>query len=97
MEHYGEKEVTFKEQTGGSILGLTFQVTDVRKPLLAVRRLVEKNNIVQFGPEPWHNYILNLETNKKIMMEKKGGSYVIKTNFVKWIKDGEQVFQRQAR
>ncbi len=42
MEHYGKKEITFKQEGNNDILGLTFQVTDVRKPLLAVRRLVEK-------------------------------------------------------
>ena len=44
MQHYGEKEVTFKYDGGENKdpIGLKFQVTDVRKPLLAVRRLVEK-------------------------------------------------------
>ena len=31
------------------MIGLKFQVTDVRKPLLAVRRLVEKGNKVVVG------------------------------------------------
>ena len=46
MEHYGEKEVIFKYGGGDDKdpVGLKFQVTDVRKPLLAVRRLVEKGN-----------------------------------------------------
>ena len=44
MQHYGEKEVTFKYDGGENKdpIGLKFHVTDVRKPLLAVRRLVEK-------------------------------------------------------
>lgn len=33
-------------------MGLTFQATDVRKPLLAVRRLVEKGNEVVLGGGP---------------------------------------------
>ena len=39
--HYGEKEVTFDYNGCKSkeLVGLKFQVTDVRKPLLAVRRL----------------------------------------------------------
>ena len=46
MQHYGEKEVTFKCDGGESKdpIGLKFQVTDVRKPLLAVCRLVEEEN-----------------------------------------------------
>ena len=34
---------------GVADLGLTFQVTDVRKPLLSVKRLTEKGNTVCFG------------------------------------------------
>ncbi len=45
--HYGEKDVTLKDQVNGDILGLKVQVTRVRKPRLAVRRLVEKENVVQ--------------------------------------------------
>ena len=97
MNHYGEKIVTFREKLTGDVLGMRFQVTDVLKPLLAVRRLIERNNVVHFGPEPEHNYILNLTTNRKIMMEKVGGSYVIKARFVKWISDEEKGFARQAR
>ena len=50
MGHYGEKDVTFVDKPNGDVVGLKFQVTDVRKPLLAVRRLVERGNVVQFGP-----------------------------------------------
>ncbi len=80
--HYGENDITFKDQLSGDILGLKFQVTDVRKPLLAVRRLVERGNVSQFGPEPEQNYILHVESGRKIMMEKKGGSFIINANFV---------------
>ncbi len=38
------------ERAGGAAMGLNFQVTDVRKPLLAVKRITEKGNVVQFGP-----------------------------------------------
>ena len=39
---------------------LKFQVADVHKPLIAVRRLVEKGNRVVFGPEPGENHIENV-------------------------------------
>ena len=94
MGHYGEKEVTFKDRADGDVVGLKFQVTDVKKPLLAVRRLVEKGNVVSFGPEPSQNYIHNVQTGKKIMLEKKGGAFVIKAHFVKEIEAG---FTRQVR
>ena len=68
MNHYGKKDITFKR--GSDIIGLKFQVTDVGEPLLAARRLVEKGNIVQFGPEPENNFIMTLESCKKIMMKR---------------------------
>lgn len=94
MKHYGEKDITI-QTPDGEVLGLKFQVTDVHKPLLAVRRLVEKGNVVSFGPEPNENFILNKSTGKKIMMEKKGGSFVVKANFVADLAaDAEAVFSR---
>jgi len=45
------------ERAGGAAMGLNFQVTDVRKPLLAVKRITEKGNVVQFGPAESDNYI----------------------------------------
>ena len=97
MGHYGEKDVPFTDKVDGDIVGLKFQATDVRKPLPAVRRLVEKGNVVQFGPEPWQNYITNMETGEKIMMEKKSGSFAIKANFAKKVEEDKTRFARQAR
>ena len=68
-------------------------MTDVKKPLLAVRRLVEKGNVVMFGPEPDQNFIQYVQTGKKIPMEKRGGAFVIKAHFVKEVDAG---FTRQV-
>ncbi len=73
MGHCGEKDVTFKDKVNGDFMGLQVQVTDVRKLLLAVRRLVERGNVVQFGPEPEQKYIMHAESGRKIVMEKNGG------------------------
>ena len=94
MGHYGEKEVMFTSGKDPGVVGLRFQVTDVKKPLLAVRRLVEKGNVVSFGPEPHQNYIHNLGTGRKTPMEKKGGSFVIKAHFMK---EMDQGFPRQVK
>jgi hypothetical protein len=100
MGHYGEKEITIRSGESEDVIGLRFQVTDVKKPLLAVRRLVERGSVVSFGPEPSDNYIQNVETGKKISMEKRGGSFVIKAHFVKEISSvtgAESGFTRQAQ
>jgi hypothetical protein len=73
MGHYGTKEITFRSGEEEEVIGLRFQVTDVRKPLLAVRRLVERGNVVSFGPGPNDNYIKNVETGKKIPMRDRAG------------------------
>ena len=83
MKHYGEKQVTFRGPLAEDIIGLKFQVTDVRKPLLSVRRLTDKGNTVQFSEEPGECYILNKATGKKIPMERRGAPFIIKANFVK--------------
>jgi hypothetical protein len=100
MKHFGELDSTFKDIETDGIMGMKFQVTEVKKALAAVWRLTEKGNIVQFGPLDHQNYVLNLATRKKVKMHRKGGSYVLKVDFVKWVEKGskpDQVFPGQAK
>jgi hypothetical protein len=82
MGHYGERKANFRVPGGASVMSLGFQVSDVQKPLAAVRRIAEKGNIVQFGPEDKDNFIMNAKSGMKIMMVKRGGSYVIPAEMV---------------
>jgi hypothetical protein len=82
MRHYGEKHVTFKFDGAKGPVGLKFQVTDVKKPLLAVRRLVERGNVVMLSGLDGESYIYNREAKLKIPIVKKGGSFVIEAEFV---------------
>ena len=54
----------------------------MQKPLAAVWRIAEKGNVVQFRPRAEDNFIRNLQTNKKVQLVSKGGSYVIEAEFV---------------
>ena len=85
MEHYGQKEVLFKcgDAKDTEPMGLTFQVTDVRKPLLAVRRLVEKGSKVVLAGGEGESYIYNEVSKTKVPIKKKAGSFVIEAHFVK--------------
>ena len=56
---------------------MRFEVTDVKKPLLAVSRLCERGNVVQFGPEPHHNFVMNVATGERISMRRRGNSWVL--------------------
>ena len=80
MAHYGEKHITIRG-SDGEPLGLRFQVADVRKPLLAARRLVECGNEVKFATDD--SFIRNTLTGEKIPLTKKGGSWVIRAEFTK--------------
>ena len=84
MKHYGEKHITFRYRGGENKdpVGLKFQVTDVKKPLLAVRRLVENSNVVLLSGVEGESYIMNKEAKVRIPLVKKGGSFVIEAEFV---------------
>ena len=38
--------------------------------------------VKQFGPEDKDNFIKNIESGKKLYLVRKGGSYVIKADYV---------------
>ena len=63
-----------KEEKGGK-LGFRFQVADVKKPLISVRRIVEKGNHVQFGPGIEDNFIVNRESGDKVGLKPNGKGY----------------------
>jgi hypothetical protein len=94
MGHYGERVASFRTMGESAVMSLTFQVSDVQKPLAAVRRISEKGNKVVFGPKGADNYIENVATGKRIQMVKKGGSYVVPAELI--MKE-EMGFTRQAR
>ena len=85
MQHVGEKDVTFKDKESGDVLGTTFQVTEVRKPLAAVWRLAEKGNVIQFGQEESQCFVRNLKTGRDFQLHKRGRSYVLLVEYVKWV------------
>eukprot|EP00973_Karenia_brevis_P007103 963086-Karenia_brevis.AAC.1 len=62
---------------------LNFQVAAVSKPLLAVKRIVEKGNHVVFGPKEEDNFILKKRTGDRLMLKPHGrGSYLMRVNCV---------------
>ena len=63
-------------------LKLEFQVAEVKKPLIAVKRISEKGNNVSFGPGKDDNFIENKRTGCRIPMRENGrGSYMIDVVF----------------
>ena len=82
MGHYGENTATFRAGGSEAVMSLGFQVSDVQKPLAAVWWIVEKGNVVQFGPEDKDNFVRNIESGKKKHRGRKVGSYVIEADCV---------------
>ena len=85
IKHYGEKKVALlaKGSTGMErTIGLPFQACDVKRPLAAVWRICEKGNIVQFGPREADNFIQNVKSQEKIMLQKERGLYVMEASLV---------------
>ena len=64
-------------------MSIKFQVADVVKPLISVKRLVEKGNCVTFGPGESDNFIENKKLNSKVgLIPTQKGSYLLKVSFV---------------
>ncbi len=53
-------------------------------------------NVVQFDPEPGQNFIMNVQTDKWIAAERKGGSFVIAASFAQKL-ESQPGFPGQAR
>ena len=64
MENIGEKKVKFKRAGSNAVNSITFQVTDVSKPLASVSRILDKGNAVIFSRSG--SYILNEVSGEKI-------------------------------
>ena len=63
-------------------MDLKFEVAGVKKPLIAVKRICEKGNVVSFGPLEKDNFIQNKDTGDKVLLRKSGkGSYLMDVHF----------------
>ena len=60
---------------------IKFQVADVKKPLMAVKRIVENGNRVVFSESG--SFIINNKTGEKLKLRENGrGSYLMDVEFV---------------
>ena len=76
------KEVNFAEVGDEGVrMSLRFQVADVKKPLISVKRIVEQGSKVGFGPKDGDNFILNEASGGKILKSNGKGSYLMAVKF----------------
>jgi hypothetical protein len=77
------REVNSTGVDAGVKMKLRFQVADVKKPLMSVKRIVEQGNHVGFGPGESDNCILNKESGNKMPWKMNGkGSYLMQVKLV---------------
>ena len=85
MPNYGEQRIR-GVSTSGTLLNITAQVTDVKKPLISVQEMVNKGNQVIFktdGP-----IIRNCKSGLEIPMVERGGQYLIELEIAAVSGDG---------
>ena len=82
MEHYGERRVRCGVKGMKEPGNMLFQVCDARNALASVARITEKGSMVQFGPRPEDNFILNPATGDKVMMRRQGRKFILDVDFV---------------
>ena len=80
MENIGEKKVKFKRAGSKAVYSITFQVTDVSKPLASVSRILDKGNAVIFSKSG--SYILNEVSGEKIPIVDGKGTFGIDVEFL---------------
>ena len=84
MRHYGQKTVKFRVpgDDSGRVKAITFQVTDVVKPLVSVSRVAQMGHEVRFGPNAADNRIVNNQTGETMEIRRRRGGYVLDVEFV---------------
>ena len=91
MPNLGEKRVPFKTSDGATS-SVLFQVTNARKPLVSVARIVEKGNRVIFSQSG--SYIENERTRRRIPIVAENGTYHLEVEFLDAV--AASGFARQA-
>ena len=77
MENYGGTTVKFEKD--GERKAMNFQVTDCKKPLASVAKIIERGNRVVFDQDG--SFIENKVTGKKIKLERERGTFVMVVEF----------------
>ena len=94
MENMGEKRTRFRTDGTQAINGITFQVTDVSKPLASVSRILDKGNRVVFSRGPEGSYIENTGTGEWFQLKEERGTFVLE---VDWLEpEANQEGERRA-
>ena len=93
MMNYGGTQVKFEKD--GKVKAMNFEVTDCKKPLASVARIVDQGNKVVF--DEGESYILKKKTGEKIILQRERGTFVMAVEFeVDEERDETSCFRRHA-
>ena len=97
MDNYGEKKIRFRQGGQSALNSIVFQATDVRKPLAAVSRILDKGNKVVFSR--YGSFIQNEKSGRKIELKEENGVFVMEVEFFEpeAAVEKEQDFTRQGK
>jgi hypothetical protein len=90
MRNYGGTQVKFEKD--GKVKAMNFEVTDCKKPLASVAKILERGNRVVFDEDG--SYIYNKETGEIIVLERERGTFVMTVEFE--VDDEDTCFRRLA-
>lgn len=83
--HYGRKVVQFRRACCAAVLSLGFEVTDVTRPLVAVRRIIEKGDKVLFDQGRWR--IVSKARGSEIHLERRNVCHFLNVGLLANIED----------
>ena len=86
LDEQGMKDVCAVEAIADQHCGMMFHLTDSKRMLASVDKIAAAGNEVRFGPAPADNYVMNIQTKKRIPLKKRNGVYVMEV----WFIDGEK-------
>ena len=88
MEYCGRKFIKFRglrSEDGkirkGNLCEMEFHVTDATKALASAAAVVEAGNDIVLSNRKGGSYIMNIKTQEKIFLKKKGGTFVFDVEF----------------
>ena len=82
MDNLGEKRAKFKRMGSDEVNGITFQVTEVSKPLASVSRILDKGNRVVFDRGPDGSYIQNTKTGEWFPLKEEKGTFIMEVDWL---------------
>ena len=97
VDNYGEKNVRFRGEGIKGTNSITFQVTDVGKPLEAVSKILDKGNFVVFSRSQGGSYIVNDVSGERIPSKEEKGTFVLDVEFLQERTQSNLDFARQGR